>query len=126
VSSPAVSRWKPALWIGGAAIVLPAVAAYFAPNALHDRREARRVERDPHAEGTVTDLRDTGEDNHGEPLVEVFVTFHTREGGAVDTHTIERLGVRDVVWLTSHKDVDVWYDPQNPFDAVIRWRSRMR
>jgi hypothetical protein len=96
------------------------------PNQLHDWRETRRVERDPHVEGTVTGLRDTGEDDRDEPLVEVSIAFTTREGGAVVTRTIERLSAPDVVWLWSHKEVDVWYDPNDPFDAVIRWRPRMK
>jgi hypothetical protein len=124
VTSPRVLLRAAAPYLGVGTVALVALLAYLGPNLLHDWREARRVERDPHGVGKVTALRDTGEDNQGEPVVEVSIAFTTREGSAIATRTIERLRAPDVVRLWHNKDVDVWYDPSNPFDAVIRWRSR--
>jgi hypothetical protein len=116
---------NPNVWLGiFFALAIAGVAVSEGPNVWHDEREQRRVERDPHVRGRVTGLTDTGEDNHGEPLVEVAIAFTTLEGQAIETRTIERVKASDAVVLARHPEIDVWYDPNDPFSAVIRFHPR--
>jgi len=113
------------VWLGTFfMLAIAVVVASEAPNVWHDEREQRRVDRDPHVRGRVTGLSDTGEDNHGEPLVEVAIAFTTLDGQAIETRTLERVKARDAVLLSRHPEIDVWYDPNDPTSAVMRFRPR--
>lgn len=123
----AASKPRGALWyIGVALAVAASIAVIEGPYLLHDWREARRVERDPHVRGRVLGMRATGDSIKDEPAMEVTVEFETRDGHTVRATTIERVNEDDEKILSSRREIDVWYDAKNPTDVVIRWRPRPR
>jgi hypothetical protein len=109
-------------------VLVLAVVAFFAVlegrNILHDLREQRRVETDPHVRGKVIHAQKTGDQIGEEPLMELTVEFKTLDDRPVRTTTIERVGIEDAAQLLGNPEVDVWYAPNNPSDVVIRWRER--
>lgn len=113
--------WPTILLVGA---VVAFLAALEGRNILHDRREQRRVETDPHVRGKVVQTTKTGDHIGEDPLMEVTVEFKTLDQQPVRATTIERVGVEDAAQLLSNPEVDVWYAAANPTDIVIGWRAR--
>lgn len=109
-------------------VLVLVIAAFFGivegPHILHDLRERKRVETDPHVRGKVVDTRKTGDAIGEDPLMELTIEFRTLDEKPVRAKTIERVGIEDAMRLLANPEVDVWYAANDPTDIVIRWRPR--
>lgn len=120
--------WRSRLLGGLIAVVTVAIVAPFlAARFKEDADEAPHIERDPHVLGRVVELGEAADRNHdlptiGErPSMEVTVEFSTLDGRLIRASKIGPMNGRDAVRLLTEHEVDVWYDPNNPADAIIRW-----
>jgi hypothetical protein len=107
-----------------------AVASPFLWRKLKENaHEEARIERGPHVRGRVVELREAADRNQelpaiGErPSMEVIVDFTTLDGREIRASKIGPMNGRVALRLLTERGVDVWYDPNNPTDATIRWES---
>jgi hypothetical protein len=124
---PATASRRVEIVVGGyVAAVIVAVAAPLAWIAYRDSaEETRRIQHDPHVRARVVDLREAEVAHDGEeeetPPMELWVEFTTRDGRLVRARRVGPMNGREALRLLGGEEVDVWYRPSNPEDALIRW-----